>query len=112
MFEVESELGRLRVTVNELRNWSVVVVRRAIVRDVIQGRVCSGPLRALAAFLSLAHRYNSAWRRCVWWYGRDASRRWVLECRIRCPSTVLGVWMRLGPALMTTDRVTFRFGLL
>jgi hypothetical protein len=66
VFEVGEELASLRVTVNELRGALVVVVWRAIGLVVIQGRGCSGPLQEPAASLSLAHRYNSAWRRYVW----------------------------------------------
>ena len=46
----------LRVTVNELRDLLVMLVRRAIANHVVQGKECSGPLQGPAASLSLAHQ--------------------------------------------------------
>lgn len=117
IIEVDEELASLRVTVNELREWLVVVVWRAIGDVIVQGRRCSGPLQEPAASPSLAHRYNSAWRRCVWWDGREqCRRRWLLECRIGCPSTALGAgcaWACQSPLWSSfSGRVTFRLHIL
>jgi hypothetical protein len=60
VIEADGELAGLRVTINELLEVSVMVIRRGIGRQIIQGKGCSGPLQEPAASLSLAHRCNSA----------------------------------------------------